>query len=180
MHCQEQETKMLWTAYMYVSMYVCMCVCVWRAYSICVCVSHIQHVWVSVWCAYSMCVCVVHTVCVCVCVRARVCVCVWCACTPLCPTVGERKLRKEDWQLESKPARKKREREGKFLLTGRGSGTHNLCSLSVIIVLGLKKRKVLIVFPFSSPKRPESRSALELGKTNVSGLIPSILYWISE
>ena len=47
-------------------MYVCMYVCVY------VCVARIQHV--------------------CVCVY----VCVWRACTPLCPTVGERKLRKED------------------------------------------------------------------------------------
>ena len=72
MHCQEQETKMLWTAYMYVCMYVCVYVCVAR----------IQHV----------CVCRAYSVCVCVCVY----VCVWRACTPLCPTVGERKLRKED------------------------------------------------------------------------------------
>ena len=88
MHCQEQETKMLWTAYMYVCMYVCvariqhMCVCVAHTACVCECVARIQHV----------CVCRAYSVCVCVCVY----VCVWRACTPLCPTVGERKLRKED------------------------------------------------------------------------------------
>lgn len=61
----------------------------------------------------------------------------------------ERKMRKEDRRSESKLAGKRRERPGRFLLAGRGFGNHNSCSLSVIIVLGLKKRR--IVFPSVSP-----------------------------
>lgn len=57
---------------------------------------------------------------------------------------GVRRLRKEEPRPESKLAGKRRGWGGRFLFAGRGFGTHNLGGLSVIIALGLKKRKTVL------------------------------------
>ena len=103
MHCQEWETKMLWTA--------------------------------------SMCVCV----CVCVRVCARACT------SSVVSNCRGKEVEKGRLTAKKLDFKKEEGERSQFLLAGRGSGTHNLCSLSVIIALGLKKRKVLVVSPSVPP-----------------------------